>query len=71
MRTSTDIATEIKVKLLRQGLTQRDVARTIGCHYQGVVNVIRGDRDTAYIRQGIADILGVPVDELWPESCNE
>jgi transcriptional regulator with XRE-family HTH domain len=59
---------EIKILLLRAGITQTAIAQKIGVTVCFVNQIISGYRPTQYVRQAIADAVGKRVEELWPES---
>ena len=60
-------AIEINYRLRRLGKTQAQIAREVGVSGGVVSNVIHG-RITAYaVAQHIAGLLGLRIEELWPE----
>lgn len=60
-------AVEINYRLRRVGKTQAQIAREVGVSGGVVSNVIHG-RITAYaVAQHIAGLLGLRIEELWPE----
>lgn len=60
-------AVEINYRLRRLGKTQAQIAREVGVSGGVVSNVIHG-RITAYaVAQHIAGLLGLRIEELWPE----
>lgn len=60
-------AVEINYRLRRLGKTQAQIAREVGVSGGVVSNVIYG-RITAYaVAQHIAGLLGLRIEELWPE----
>ena len=60
-------ALEISYRLKRLGKTQSAIARDLGVRQGVVSNVIHG-RITAYaVAQHIAGLLGLRIEELWPE----
>lgn len=60
-------AVEINYRLRRLGKTQAQIAREVGVSGGVVSNVIHG-RITAYaVAQHIASLLGLRIEELWPE----
>lgn len=60
-------AVEINYRLRRVGKTQAQIAREVGVSGGVVSNVIHG-RITAYaVAQHIAGLLGLQIEELWPE----
>ena len=60
-------AVEINYRLRRMGKTQAQIAREVGVSGGVVSNVIHG-RITAYaVAQHIAGLLGLRIEEIWPE----
>lgn len=60
-------AVEINYRLRRLGKTQAQIAREVGVSGGVVSNVIHG-RITAYaVAQHIADLLGLRIEDIWPE----
>ena len=58
---------EIKILMMRAGVTQTKIAKQLGITIPFVNQIISGIRPTKYIRESIADAIGKPVEELWPE----
>jgi len=58
---------EIKIEMLRSGITQPSIAKKLGVSTVYVHQVIRGLRRSQTIRQTIAEAVGKSVEELWPE----
>ncbi|MFE1574410.1 helix-turn-helix domain-containing protein [Comamonas odontotermitis] len=60
-------AIDISYRLKRLGKTQTQIARDLGVR-QGVVSNVIHDRATAYrVASHIASLLGMRVEELWPD----
>ncbi|MCK6391096.1 MAG: helix-turn-helix domain-containing protein [Azonexus sp.] len=60
-------AIEINYRLRRLGKTQAQIAQDVGVSGGVVSNVIHG-RITAYaVAQHIASLLGLKIEEIWPE----
>ncbi len=60
-------AVEINYRLRRLGKTQAQIAREVGVSGGVVSNVIHG-RITAYaVAQHIAGLLGLRIEDIWPE----
>ena len=59
---------EIKIELIRAGITQADIARRCEppTSRQFINQVIAGRRDTPRIRECIAAALGLPVEKVFP-----
>lgn len=64
METST--ATNIKIELLRIGVTQSEIANRLKVSVGSVNDVISGRRITPRIRTAIANAIGKPVEKIWP-----
>ncbi len=58
---------KIKSKLALRGVTQAQIAKRKGVSKQFVSQVISGIRRTAYIQDAIAEAVGEPVCELFPD----
>lgn len=60
-------ALDISYRLKRLGKTQSQIARDLGVR-QGVVSNVIHDRATAHgVASYIAELLGMRVEELWPD----
>lgn len=60
-------ALDISYRLKRLGKTQSEIARDLGVR-QGVVSNVIHDRATAHgVASYIAELLGMRVEELWPD----
>jgi transcriptional regulator with XRE-family HTH domain len=57
---------EIKILLLRAGITQASIAKKIGVTLPFVNQIIKGQRSTGRVRRAIAKAVGKRVEELWP-----
>lgn len=57
---------EIKILLLRAGVTQSSIAKKIGVTPPFVNQIIKGQRPTGRVRRAIAEAVGKRVEELWP-----
>lgn len=57
---------EIKAELIRKEITQVSIAENLNVSQPAVAYVISGRLSSRRIRQAIADIIGKPVDEIWP-----
>lgn len=54
--------------LLRRGLSYAEVARRLGVSNRSTIaRVVYGHYILPEVREGIAGLLGVPADRLWPE----
>lgn len=58
--------TEIKILLLRAGITQTSISQNLGVTLGFVNQIITGRRHTRRVREAIAKAVGRRVDELWP-----
>ena len=60
-------ALDISFRLKRLGKTQSEIARDLGVR-QGVVSNVIHDRATAHgVASYIAGLLGMRIEELWPD----
>ena len=60
-------ALDISYRLKRLGKTQSEIARDLGV-LQGVVSNVIHDRATAHgVASYIAGLLGMRIEELWPD----
>jgi transcriptional regulator with XRE-family HTH domain len=59
-------STEIKILLLRDGITQTSIAKKIGVTLGFVNQIINGQRRTRRVRMAIAKAVGRRVEDLWP-----
>jgi transcriptional regulator with XRE-family HTH domain len=57
--------TDIKISLLRAGVTQADIARRLNLSVSHVSCVIGGRRRSARIERAVAQAIGHPVDEVF------
>lgn len=60
-----------KIKLLRTGLTEADVARMLMVTPQAVNNEMRGALKSSRIREALSRITKTPQDKLFPERNQE
>lgn len=58
--------TEIKILLLRAGVSQAHFARQLGVSKAAIHNVIAGRSTSNRIKRAISKKLGIPVVDLWP-----
>jgi len=59
---------QIKASLRMKGITAAALADELGVGHSSVSQVISGRIASARIRASIADIVGMPVDTLWPKT---
>ena len=57
---------EIKILLLRVGITQTSIAKKLGVTLGFVNQIVNGQRHTKRVRKAIAKAVGRRVEELWP-----
>lgn len=62
--------------MVEHGLTMRDIAKSVPCSELTVSNVIAGrgvyeTPKTRRVKALIAERVGLPVDDLWPEAAGE
>lgn len=58
--------TDIRVALLRAGVSQSWIARQCGVTYPTVYKVIIGITSSDRVRRAIADAIGIDVKIIWP-----
>lgn len=58
---------DIKAALRKRGYTITRVAREMGLHQSTISTAIRPGRRSRPVEKKIADILGRPVEKVWPE----
>ena len=61
-------AREIKAALILKGVTQAAIAKEAGVSQTLVHLTIKGAERNRKVRSVIAKILGIPVQEIWPET---
>jgi len=58
----------VRLILLRRGLTYAEVARQLGVsNRSSIARVVYGHYRVPEIREGIAKLVNMPVEALWPE----
>lgn len=58
----------VRLILLRRGLTYAEVARRLGVsNRSSIARVVYGHYRVPEIREGIAKLVNMPVEALWPE----
>lgn len=57
---------EIKIELMRAGITQADIARRAGVSRQAVYIALKNGRPMPRVKQAIAAALGLTVDQVFP-----
>ena len=60
-------AEEIKAALRMKGVTQARLADRLGVARATVSMVISGASRSGRIQQAVADVLGLPQNEIWPD----
>lgn len=58
----------IKALLIIKGISGAEIARRAGVTRAAVYHVIEGRSKSPRLRKLIADVLGLSVEEIWPES---
>lgn len=62
---------EIKARLILRGITMTEIARSLNVTHAAVSRVISGRDATPRIRQAVAQAIGVPVEEIWPDMATD
>ncbi len=57
----------IRIRLIEKGWTVKDLATRLGMACYDCSKLIRGQRPFYRYRQGLARVLGVGLDEIFPE----
>lgn len=57
---------EIKVALLRAGVTQAQIARKTKVHPSHVSRLVEGAKTNDRVRHAIADAAGIDIKMIWP-----
>lgn len=66
--TSKEQHRHIRSLMVRRGITSRQIAELESVRENYVYMVLAGERTGYRIRRAIAKALGVPVEELWPDT---
>ena len=56
-----------KIKLLKAGITENEIARMLGVTRQAINNEMRGERKSVRIREALCKLTKTPEDKLFPE----
>ena len=59
---------QIRAAMLAKNISVTSIAKKLGIAVPNISQVIHGDKKTPRIRKAIADAVGIPISELWPES---
>lgn len=59
---------EIKIELLKAGITQTAIANDCGVSRQAVHQVVNGRSSSYRVRCLVASSIGKPVESVWPVS---
>ena len=57
---------EIRIEMLRKGVTQSSIARTLNVSPSAIRHIIEGTHVSHRIRQAIASALEMDIKKLWP-----
>lgn len=60
-------ALELKLAIVRDGRTQREIAKAAGINEVTLSRVVGGASSAQATREKIARALSLPVEELWPQ----
>ena len=61
---------EIKIAMLKAGVTQVDIACKLGVTPAAVSQVILGYRTAERTRAAVAEAIGMDVRQVWPKPAN-
>ncbi|MCK9420259.1 MAG: helix-turn-helix domain-containing protein [Nitrospirae bacterium] len=61
---------DIKIRLLKKGISQAKIARSQDVVRSYVTHVIAGRNKNQRLRQAIADAIGMVVSDIWPNEKN-
>jgi len=61
----------IRAELIKRGIKSTDLATDQKVTPQFISNVIHGHKANLRIRQAIAEAIGRPVHEIWPDKNNK
>jgi transcriptional regulator with XRE-family HTH domain len=56
-----------KIKLLRSGFTEADIARMLGVTRQAINNEMRGERKSVRVREALCRLTKTPEEKFFPE----
>lgn len=62
---------ERRAELMRRGIQVKSIALELGIAAPSVSQVITGTKRTRYVQQAIANAIGKPVEEVFPEPVTE
>jgi len=62
---------EIKAHLVMQGVTVTSIANDLGIAISSVSQVISRTKHTKHVQVAVANAIGKPVGEVFPESTKE
>jgi transcriptional regulator with XRE-family HTH domain len=60
---------EVKIQMLKKGVTQTDIARQLGIDNSTVSCVINNGRQSRRVKEAIAKAVDVPFDKLWGKAA--
>jgi len=58
---------KIQIEMIKKDVTAAAIGRTINVTRVAIIRAIKGELKSKKLRKAIADALGAPVNELWPE----
>lgn len=62
---------QIKALMVLRGVKSKDIAHETGVTETWVSLVLNGRRKSPRIRKAIANAVGIPVEDLWPNGNNK
>lgn len=57
----------IRIQMAEKNIKVNDIARKLGVTHVAVSKVIHGRAKSARVMSAIADAVGKPISELWPD----
>jgi lambda repressor-like predicted transcriptional regulator len=62
---------EIKIELLKAGISIRQLARHVGVSHTAMSYTIHGINKSQRLRKAVAQAIGKNVDEVWPPASKK
>jgi lambda repressor-like predicted transcriptional regulator len=62
------MSTQLKIQMLKRGVTQRSIAKSLGVTPEAVYQEFAGHRHTERIRKAISEAVGWSERRIWPSA---